>query len=410
MLRARPVGVVTATRASALEASLPAVRLGDAVRILSRDRAIRAHVDAIEGRRVVLVPHDPVGGIAAGDRVEADPSALALPLGLPLLGRAVDPAGEPLDGGPPPRRHASVARTPLPCERRAIDAPLWTFVPAIDGLLTIGKGARIGIFGPPGAGKSTLLEQISHNAEADAVVVALVGERGREAETWLRRLDARTSVVCATSDRGPAERARAADAAFAQAESLREKGVAVLLIVDSLARVGAALREIALARGEAPGRGGYPPSVFASLAKLVERAGRTQTGSVTLIATILCDDEPDPLADAGRSLLDGHVVLDRGLAEAGKFPAIDVPRSASRTMDAVVSNEHRLAARRVRAALAALRESADLRATGLYQAGADPAADRAVAAAPGLERFLYEDTRCPPGGTLDRLFALADTL
>src|SRR6185312_1864068 len=212
----------------------------------------------------------------------------------------------------------------------------------VDGLLAFGRGARIGIFGPPGTGKSTLLESVAKGARADAIVVGLIGERGREAERWIRDVDARTTVVYATSERSASERAHAAQIAFAQAEALRDRGLDVLLIIDSLARVAAATRDIALGLGEAPGRGGYPPGVFSGIAALAERAGNARSGSITLVATVLSDvrDEDDPLAFAVRSVVDGHVVLDAELARAGRFPAIDVTRSVSRTMDDVADGPH----------------------------------------------------------------------
>lgn len=391
-------GRVIATRAHAIEAKLPAARLGDRVRIETHAGTLAARVDAACDGRVLLTPYGDVQGVAAGDHVQAR-GIRADSLGLALLGRVVDTA-------------VDVDRTPRPYERAPVDEIFWSGVRPIDGLLAFGKGARIGIFGPPGTGKSTLLECIADGARADAVVVGLIGERGREAERWTRAVDARTTVVCATSERSAAERVHAAHIAFAQAEALRERGLDVLLIVDSLARVAAGAREIALGLGEAPGRGGYPPSVFSILAKLVERAGNARDGSITLIATVLSDtdDEDDPLAFAVRSIIDGHLVLDASLAQAGRFPSINVLRSVSRTMDDVAGPAHVAAARRVRAALGRLHESADLRAAGIVAPGQDPALDRVLEALPLLDAFLYEEGGEHLQKPLDQLLAVADSL
>ena len=410
---ARANGSVVAARAQLVEAELPLARVGDGVRICARDVRVNARIAALHGTRAVLAPFGPLGGIAAGDRIEPDPSVLALPLGTPLLGRAVDAAGAPLDGGSPPRgRSVSTDAPPLAVgERRPCTTVCWTGVRAIDGPLAIGKGARIGLFGAPGAGKSTLLDLIVRGARADAVVVGLIGERGREAERRLNGLGARTTLVCATGGRPPAERVRAAEVAFAQAAALRARGLDVLLVVDSLARVAVAARELALAAGEPPGRGGYPPSVFGTLTGLLERAGAAGGGSVTLIATVLSDgaDERDPVSEAARAALDGHLVLADRLARSGRFPAIDLPASTSRTLAEVAAPAHLAAARRLRAAAAALDESRDARGLGLPVA--DPFLLRCVALEPAIEAFLRQDsTPSEPAATLAELIRLADIL
>lgn len=315
----------------------------------------------------------------------------ALSLGTCALGRAIDAYGRPLDGGPAlrGRRIAVELHAPKPGERRAISAPLWTGIRVIDGLLTIGRGARVGIFGAPGAGKTTLIESMLLGCAADASVVALVGERGREAREWIERLDARTTVVCATGDRPAPERVAAAKLAFVQANALRERGLEVLLIVDSLARFAAALREIAIGRGESTGRGGYPPSVFAEMARVVEVAGPTREGSITLVATVIGDgDDRDPVSEAARSFLDGHFALSLKLAESGRFPAIDVPASASRTADTVAGDEHLQAARRVRRAVALLGRLEDARSLGVDPSSSEARA--AIAAEERLESFLRQ--------------------
>ena len=257
------------------------------------------------------------------------------------------------------------------------------------GCSTIGRGARIGIFGAPGAGKTTLIESVVAGCAADAIVVALVGERGREAQCWIARRDDRTTVICATSDRPPQERLLAARVAVVHAGALRERGLHVLLVIDSLARFAYASREIAVAAGESVGRGGYPPSVFAHLARLVEVSGALQHGSITLIASVINDgDDRDPVSEGARSILDGHITLSTRLAEAGRFPAVDVPASTSRTMDAVVNQSHLSAARKVTRALALLDRIEDARALGIDPA--DRAARIAIAAESRIEAFIRQ--------------------
>lgn len=338
-------------------------------------------------------------------------TATKLCLGTCALGRAIDAQGEPLDGGPALRgRRVAIDRAaPRPNERAPIAVPFWSGIRAIDGLLALGRGARVGIFGAPGAGKSRLIESFVAGSSSDAVVIGLCGERGREAQRWIATCGARTTIVCATSDRTAAERIAAARVAMAQAAALRDRGLHVLLVLDSLARVAAALREMAVARGESTGRGGYPSSVFADIARLVEIAGATCAGSMTLVATVLDDgDARDPVSDAARSLLDGHIALASRLADAGRFPAIDVLASASRTMEAVAGADHVRAARRVRAALALLERTEDARSLGIDPA--DPYARSVVAAEPELEAFLRQrfPERWPQ--TLASLARLADTL
>jgi ATP synthase in type III secretion protein N len=329
-------------------------------------------------------------------------------LGTAALGRALDACGAPLDGFAPVNGICVPidARAPLPSERRAIEKPLWTGVRCIDALLTIGRGARIGIFGAPGAGKSTLLETIVSGARADAIVIGLVGERGREAQRWIAARDERTTVICATSDRPALERVRAADLAMAHAFALAMRGLHVLVVLDSLARYAQALRELAASSGESVGRGGFPPSVFARVAQVVERAGAFAEGSITMLATVLNDgDDRDPVSECARALLDGHIQLSPRLAHAGRFPAIDVPASASRTMDAVASAEHLHAATAVRGALALLEHFADARSLGIEPA--DPATRAAIAVEGALETFLRQGR--PPVPFARSLEALGQT-
>jgi FliI/YscN family ATPase len=409
----RPVGRVVATRGHLIEAELPFARVGDGVRICARDVGVNARVAALHGPRIVLSPFGGLEGVACGDRVESDASVLGVALGTPLLGRAIDAAGAPLDGLPPPpgqRRRAALPARPLG-ERRPCREVLWTGVRAIDGPLAIARGARVGLFGPAGAGKSSLLDAVVRGSAADAVVLALIGERGREAERRIAGIDRRTSIVCATSDRAPAERVRAAELAFAQADALRGRGLDVLLVIDSLARIAAAARELALAAGEPAGRAGYPPAAFALLARLLEVAGPAGDGSLTLIASVLSEglEQHDPVCEAARASLDGHLVLSERLAQAGRFPALDVPRSLSRTLADVAAPEHAAAARVVRAAAAALEDSRDARSLGL--ASADPFLARCVAHEAALERFLRQGPEpASARETLTELCRLADIL
>ncbi|MBC5816675.1 MAG: hypothetical protein GIW97_09050 [Candidatus Eremiobacteraeota bacterium] len=409
----RSIGCVLDAHAGLIRAALPGAAVGNGVHIRAGEAMIRGVVQAVANGASTITPHGAIDGIVAGDLVITTPAALTLPLGMAALGRCLDSCGNALDGKGSPHGRATRIdiHAPLPSERSEVCAPLWTGVKVIDGLLTFGRGARIGLFGAPGVGKSTLLSMLARGICADAVVVGLIGERGREAAEWIGRCDPRTTVICASSDRSAAERISAAHAAMAQANALRARGLDVLLILDSLARYGAALREIAVACGEPAGRGGFPASVFANIARLVEVAGRTREGSITLVATVLSDgaDERDPLSDAARSLLDGHLALSPALAHAGRYPAIDVLASASRTMGAVVSAEHHSFARTVRAALSALSQTEDLRSLGLPVS--DPLALAAQAEQPRIEAFLRQGEICiKPDETLAELEALADTL
>jgi type III secretion protein N (ATPase) len=342
-------------------------------------------------------------------------SAERVGVGCGLLGRAVAGDGTLLAGS---ALRALVRRplrgsAPSPAERRPLRAPFWTGVRALDGPLAFGCGARIGIVGAPGAGKSSVLEAIAAGSDADATVVALIGERGREAERWLSRLDARTTIVCATADRSAAERLRAAELAFAHACALRARGLAVLVLLDSLARVAAAARDLAVAAGEPVGRAGFPASVVARQARLLELAGPTAAGSITVIATVLSDGpaEADPIAAAALAALDGHVVLAPRLANAGWFPAIDLPASASRTLAEVADPAHRAGAAALRAAVAALEEGRDARALGIEPSHPSPLLARALAAEDAIAAFLRQDAApSPPALTLARLAELRAAL
>jgi len=397
-------GTVISARAAVIEARIPGTLVGDGVRIACSRGALYGTIGALSGDIAFVMPCGAVEGVGPGDAICTDAAALEAPLGVCALGRAFDAGCQPIDGGSPLRASLQKidTRAPAPGKRRAIQQPFWTGVCAIDALLTAGTGARIGIFGPAGAGKSKLLHALMRGAQADAVVVGLVGERGREAEEWLRARTPHASIFCATGDRAAVERAGAARLAMAQANALRSRGLDVLLILDSFARLAAAHREIAIACGESVGRGGYPARVFAELAAFAEIAGKCERGSITLFATILSDgDERDPVSEAARALLDGHIQLSAELANAGRFPAIDVLASVSRTMNDVVGPEHQSDAASVRAAIAELDRTKDARAIGIIPA---------ITAQGSIESFLRQTQTQAPAATLAGLRELAAVL
>jgi len=383
-----------------VRARVPGVALGELVRIDRRDRSpLPAEVVGFRGEQAVLLPLGDLAGIAPAGAVWRTGASLSIRCGDDLLGRVLDGVGAPLDGGAP------LAGEPWSVDRPAPDAlgrppitiPQPTGVRAIDSLLTLGRGQRVGLFAAAGVGKSTLLGQIARGADADVIVVCLVGERGRELGELLggelAHVRARTVCVCATSDAPPLVRLRAIHTATAIAEWFRERRRArVLLLCDSLTRVARAQREVGLSVGEPPARHGYPPSVFALLPRLIERAGATPAGAITAIYTVLVagNDLDEPIADEVRGLVDGHIVLDRRLAQRGHFPPIDVVASVSRAALAVTDARHAEAAARVRARLAIYEEHRDLIVLGAYQAGRDRAVDDAVAAHAAIERHLRQ--------------------
>lgn len=383
-------------------------RLGDLCAVVDgAGRAILAEVIGFRDEVTVLMPLDDLRGVGPGARVRPLGRRLYAPAGDALLGRVLDGIGRPLDDRLPPRDVRRVPvhrRAPSPARRLPIRRPYVSGVRAIDGLLTLGRGQRIGIFAGAGVGKSTLLAALAARPGADATVIALVGERGREVYDFVRdglgeRGLARSVVVAAPSDAPPLQRFKAPFVATAIAESFREEGRDVLLVMDSLTRFAAAAREVGLALGEPPTQKGYPPSLFSELPRLVERPGCFRDGAITAIYTVLVegDDLNDPVADAVRSLLDGHIVLSRSLAERGHFPSVDVLQSVSRLMPQVVGADHAELARRFRALLATHRDHRDLIEVGAYKAGADPEVDRAVDRYPHLEAFLRQDLAQPSG-------------
>ncbi|MEA2696595.1 MAG: flagellum-specific synthase [Myxococcales bacterium] len=384
-------GKVTRASGIIVEAMLPGVAVGTACVIeTGAGKLISAEVVGFSRSRALLMPFGELAGIGEGCPVWPRASAAEMPVGEALLGRIVDAAMRPVDGGPPLTLNKSIplnAPPPHAMARRRISRPLLLGIRAMDACLTCGEGQRVGIMAGPGVGKSVLLGMMARSASADVIVVGLVGERGREVREFVER-DlgpqglARSVVVVATADESPLVRVRAAMAATSVAEYFRGRGKKVLLLLDSLSRVAMAQREIGLAAGEPPTSRGYPPSVFAALPRLVERAGNDSgEGSITAMYTVLAeggDDMSDPVADAARAALDGHVVLSRKLANAGHFPAIDVLASVSRVMTDIVSADHNRLAREAREVLSTYRESADLIEVGAYVAGTNPRVDRAL--------------------------------
>ena len=365
------------------------------------DLDLIAEVVAVKDDTLVCMPLGELRGVRAGDFAEAATGATAVPVGNALLGRVLDGLGRPIDGGPLLHHlpHVSVDQNaPHPLSRRMIDEPLPLGVRALDGLVPCGRGQRMGIFAGSGVGKSSLLSMITRGTEASITVLALIGERGREVREFIEN-DlgpegmARAVVVVATSDAPALVRLRAAFTATRIAESFRDQGQDVLLLMDSLTRFAMAQREVGLSAGEPPATRGYPPSVFALLPKLLERAGASANGSITGLYTVLVegDDMLDPIGDASRAILDGHIVLERKLATAGHFPSIDVLESISRVGPAVTTIEQRAAATEMRRLMAAYRDAKDLIEIGAYVAGTNPHVDRAIQLREAMDGFLRQD-------------------
>jgi FliI/YscN family ATPase len=346
------------------------------------------------------MPLADIGGLHPGSMVQPLGRSFGVDVGPGLLGRVLNGLGHPIDGLgklETKERVPLMAEPPHPLERRMIDEPLETSVRAIDGLLTVGRGQRVGIFAGSGVGKSTLLGMIARQAKADVNVIALLGERGREVRDFIEHSLgpeglARSVLIVATGDQAALVRARGALVATSIAEYFRDQGKQVLLMLDSVTRVATAWREIGLAVGEPPTTKGYPPSVFAALPRLLERAGNGSRGGITGIYTVLVDgdDFNEPVADAARSILDGHIVLTRRLAGAGHFPAIDVLESKSRVRDQIVDPAQRNQANEMLRLQAALREKEDLLLVGAYQKGSDPAVDTALRLRDGMSSFLRQ--------------------
>jgi len=362
---------------------------------------VEAEVVGFDRERTLLMPAGAIGGLRPGARVRPLHQALAVPTGTALLGRVVDAAGLPIDGRGPLLGCPRAPMNPIsldPLRRAPVDTPFDVGVRAINALLTLGRGQRVGLFAGSGVGKSSLLGMMTRHSSADVTVIALIGERGREVGDFVRETLgpeglARAVVVAVPADRPPLARLQGARLASAIAESFRDAGSEVLLLVDSLTRVAHAQREIGLAAGEPPTVKGYPPSVFATLPALVERAGgMLGSGSITAVYTVLAegDDQNDPIVDAARAVLDGHIVLTRALADAAHFPAIDIGASISRTRDAVTGEAEQTRVRRFLQLAAAYRSREDMLRVGLYQSGTDPLLDEAIRLWPELQRFLQQ--------------------
>jgi flagellum-specific ATP synthase len=387
-----------------LEATGCKAAVGDYCDVIGNGRTkVEAEVVGFAGEQIYLMPTGDPHGLMPGASVLPLARAGTVAVGPRLLGRVVDGAGNPLDGHGPidlPDRVRLMAPPINPLARRRIVEPLDVGVRAINGLLTVGRGQRVGLFAGSGVGKSVLLGMMSRYTNADVIVVGLIGERGREVKEFIERNLgaaglARAVVVATPADHPPLMRLHGAWLATAIAEYFRDRGSNVLLIMDSLTRFAQAQREIALAIGEAPATKGYPPSVFARLPQLVERAGNGQDGrgSITAFYSVLAegDDQNDPIVDAARAILDGHIVLSRRIADGGRYPAIDVEASVSRVMHDVVSPAQRKSARLLRQSLAIHEQNRDLITIGAYHRGSDARIDRAIAVWPRIESFLRQD-------------------
>src|SRR5690349_18464336 len=397
----RPSGRVIGVTGLSLRFSMPGVRVGDVVLVKRKGEPLACEVVGFDGGEAVRMPLGAVTGIGPDDEVESTGGGFVVRASDALLGRVVDGLGRPIDGGPPLDGGAPVPvdrDPPSPMERRPVSSPLATGVKVIDGLLTLGEGQRIGLFAGSGVGKSTLLGAIARGTAADVVVVALVGERGREVGEFLEQSlgeagRKKSVVVVATSDAPALERLRAAQVATAYAEYFRDRGLSVMLLVDSVTRFARAQREVGLSAGEPPARRGYPPSVFAMLPRLLERSGQGERGSITAIYTVLVEggDMDEPIADEVRGIVDGHVVLDRAIAARGRYPAVDVTASLSRVMSSIVDDRHLEAARALRDTVALFEAKRDLILLGAYAKGTDRELDRAIERMPRIEAFLRQN-------------------
>ncbi|MCC6574557.1 MAG: FliI/YscN family ATPase [Planctomycetes bacterium] len=385
-----------------IEADDFCVPVGALARIHRRHGAgsLEAEVVGFNHDRAILMPLGEGRGIARGDSIELVHARARVGVGEGLLGRVLDALGNPLDGKPAPVATASrdvFGSPPAAMKRPPITQPLTTGVRAIDGLFTCGRGQRVGLFSGSGVGKSSLMGMLTRNTDADVIVVCLVGERGRELRDFLDNDLGeaglkRACVVCATSDQPPLIRVRAAFTATAIAEHFRDQGKNVLLLLDSVTRLALAQREIGLSAGEPPTTRGYPPSVFAMLPRLLERAGANERGTITAFYTVLVegDDVNEPIADTVRGILDGHIWLSRDLANRGHFPAIRIDDSISRLMSSVTGEDHRALAARLRRMHATYRQSEDLINIGAYQRGSSADIDEAIAKMPAIRDFLQQ--------------------
>lgn len=416
-------GRVTEVVGLTVESQGPAVAMGDICELrLAGGRRVRSSVIGFRGGRVVSMPLEEMDGVRMGDVLVGRDDAACLPVGPELMGRVIDGFGKPVDGGGPLtgrqlyRLHAA---PPQALDREHITQPLVTGIRAIDAFLPCGKGQRMGFFGGSGVGKSTLLGAITRHNQSDVTVIALIGERNREVRAFLEHemgpeARRRSVVVVATSDRPAPLRVRACLVALTVAEYFRDQGKNVLLVMDSVTRLAMAQREIGLAAGEPPSQKGYTPSVFALLPKIFERAGMFKTGSITGFFTVLVegDDFNEPISDATRAILDGHVILSRKLGSAGHYPAIDVLSSVSRLTSRVAAEQHQADAQKVREALALYGQSEDLIRLGAYVAGSNAQLDASVNLHERIVKFLRQraEVAAPIDETLKSLSELAAAL
>ncbi len=401
---AKHLGKVTKVVGLTIESIGPAAKLNDLCIIKSNSAAgaVKAEVVGFRDDRVLLMPYDTVDGVGLGSWVENTGAPLQVSVNDDLLGKTLDGMGEPMHDDPLPEdchRYSVEAAPPDPLSRKLIDEVLSLGVKAVDGLLTIGKGQRIGIFAGSGVGKSTLMGMFARNTKADINVIALIGERGREVREFIERDLGeegmrRSVVVVATSDKPALIRKKAAQTATAIAEYFRDQGKDVLLMMDSLTRFSMAQREIGLASGEPPVSRGYPPSVYAEMPKLLERAGNSSRGSITGLYTVLVDgdDFNEPITDTARGILDGHVVLSRAMAQKNHYPAIDILQSISRVMSSIASPEHKKVSGMLKNVLATYREAEDLINIGAYKSGSNPDIDFAIEKIGAVNAFLQQGT------------------
>lgn len=412
----RPRGVVLEVVGMVIEIGGLRAAVGEMLEIRpTEDTVLELEVVGFRGGKLLASPLGAISGIRPGDEVRLSTRGAMIGVGPDLLGKVLDAFGRPLDDSKPrvEDRYPLQASPPPPFSRKPVDKTFHSGVRAIDTLLTLGVGQRVGIFAGAGVGKSTLLGMICRASSADVNVVGLIGERGREVNDFVRNTLgeaglSRSVVVAATSDQPPLVRARGAEAATAIAEYFRDQGKSVLLVMDSVTRYAMAMRETALAAGEPPATKGYPPSVFAALPRLLERTGTSGgDGVITALYTVFVegDDLSDPISDAVRGILDGHIVMSRSLAEKGHFPAIDALQSVSRLAPEVSTKAQFEVASRARDLLGTYRDAQDLIQVGAYTPGTDPRIDAACAASPKLEAFLRQSTaeHTPPGEAWARL-------
>ena len=414
------IGVVSRVQGLLIESQGPQACVGELCRINLKDNSesIIAEVIGLNGPTVQLMSYSDIQGVKIGCEVIASGTMLSVPVGSVLLGRVVDSLGRPADGKQVPYttlRYPIIAPPPDPMERRPIKDRIVTGIRAIDALLAVGKGQRIGIFAGSGIGKSTLMGMIARNTSADVNVIALIGERGREVNDFLEHDLGpeglkHSVVVTATSDTSPLARIRGAYTATAIAEYFRDQGKDVMLLFDSVTRFAKAQREISLSMGEAPATRGYTPSVFEVLPKLLERSGTSAKGSITGFYTVLVDgdDMDEPISDAVRGILDGHIVLNRKLAQLGHYPAIDVLGSISRLANRVSGECSKKAAQYMRRLMAVYAEAEDMIQVGAYQKGSNPAIDEAIDHHEKIEAFLQQETNdtAPINKTLEQLSSI----